>query len=392
MGGHYNVGLKELRGDLAARKPPISVFYPTTSAPDPCGVDCIPFHDTQYLRGMARFAGVPFFLLRDLLFNRCCMRADAPPAQLFQEEGMPRPIAVFSHGYAGFPRLYNALLMDMAARGVVVFAVTHMDTSASYCRDAGGSLHIPFIADTKWTTEATEPLLAMRVRETRNTIRGVRTGELLRSLGYTKEVVDRYLAMDQPIHLVGHSFGGATAMVASLEEEKAAKDNKVPSPIASVVAYDPWGVPMKEDMFLRRLIDRKDPCHYTTPTLLFFSEAWIHDKAQCDFFADAHNVITMQEHTEEEAAVIDAANRKLKSQNATWYTRRDVYGTGHLSFTDAVLFSRVVHRKSYMKVAPRASIVGFAHGTVQFMKTIAGPIPFGKDMASDPALTAVFHR
>lgn len=391
-GGRFNVGLRELRGSLGGMQPPISVFYPTTTAVPESGIEYLPFNDTNYIRGMARYVRLPYFLLMDLFFIRARMRFDAPAVPLFREDGTPRPIVLFSHGVSGFPRLYSTLLMDIAARGVIVFAMTHMDASAAYCRDAGNEIHIPLNTHVKWTTAEREPQLDIRVRETRNVIPRIRSGELLRSLGYDSDVVERYLAMHPSLHLVGHSFGGATMLAVSLEEEKAAKEAQMASPVSSVVAYDPWSLPLQGKMFYHKLTDTEHPDHFTTPTLQFFSESWMRDKAQYDFFADVQKLAEAQTHTIQEAAVIDAANRKLKSKEATWYTRKDVHGTGHLSVTDASLFSPVVFRSGYMTKPPRAAIVDFAHDTVQFINAIAGPIPTEVDVANDPVLAAVLRH
>lgn len=392
MGGRFNAGLRELRGDLGAMRPPVTIIYPTTGAAAANGIPYVPFNDREYLRGMARYTNLPAFLLTDLVLARTRARLDATAVPLFREDGTPRPVILFSHGLAGYARLYTTLLMDVAARGAIVFAMTHMDASAAYCRDAGTQIHIPLNTELKWTPADREPQLDIRVRETRNTLSRIRSGELLRALGYDAAVVDRYLAMDPPIHLVGHSFGGATALAVALEEEKAAKDLKKTSPIGSVVVYDPWSVPLRGKMFMDKLKDTAHPYAFATPTLQFFSEGWMRDKAQYDPFVELEAIVKAQKHTVEEAGVVDAANRKLKASGLTWYKRKDFPGTGHLTVTDMSLFSPVVYRTGYMTVPPRAAIVDYAHETVQFINALSGPIPIDKDIANDPVLAALLRH
>lgn len=389
MGGRFNVGLREVKGDIGAMQPPMSVFYPTTASPAPRGADYIPFNDGNYLRGMARYVGMPYFLLMDIVFTRVRVRMDAAPVPLFWEDGTPRPLVLFSHGLAGFPRLYSTLLMDIAARGAIVFAVTHMDASAAYCRDAGNRIRVPLDTELERTVKDREPQLDIRIRETRNTIPRIRSGELLRKLGYEQNVIDRYVAMEQPVHLVGHSFGGATVLATALQEERTAKASKALSPVASVVAWDPWSVPLREKLFYNKLTNKEDAWHFSTPTLQIFSEGWMLDDTQYDFFVDVEKVVKAQTLTEEEAAVVDAANRKLKKIKTTWYTRKDVRGIGHLSYTDSALFSPVVYRAKYMTVPPRAALVDCAHDTLQFINTIAGPLPLDKNLSDDPVLSAL---
>ncbi|KAK7201303.1 phospholipase A1 [Novymonas esmeraldas] len=391
LGGNYNIGLRELCGDRGSMKPPITVVYPTTSGAPIGGMEYLPFKERGYIVGLATYAGLPYFLLKDLIFLRKKMRADAVPVPLFQRDGTPRPMILFSHGLGGFPHLYSTLLMDMAVRGAVVFAMTHMDGSAGYCRDSGREIRIPFNAKVRWTTEDRVPQLEIRVRETLNTIKRFRSGELLTAVGYDQNTVSRYLAMDPRIHLVGHSFGGATCLTAALEDAKDAKDRRGVSSIASTVVYDPWMVPLRKTMFHDKLTSKSNPHHFTTPSLQIFSEEWKRDAAQYQFFEAVKTIVDAQPRTTEEGALIAAADAKLKSIKAAWYTMKDYNGTGHLACTDVSLFSPVVYRAGYMKASPRGSIVAMAADTMLFIEKITGSLPLNTDLLSDPVLAAALR-
>lgn len=80
---------------------------------------------------------MPRILINDLAFVKIKAWKNAPFASLFDKNtNKVRPIIVFSHGLAGFAQIYSTFLMSMASRGAIVFALTHMDASAAYCRDA----------------------------------------------------------------------------------------------------------------------------------------------------------------------------------------------------------------------------------------------------------------
>lgn len=392
LGGKFNVGLHELRGERGAMKPPLSVFYPTISGAPRGGIGYLPFGDLGYVEGMARYSGFPSFVLKDLSLMRKKIRPDAVPVPLFQRDGAPRPIIIFSHGLSGYPHLYTALIMDMVARGAIVFAMSHMDGSAALCRDAGREIRIRLNTNVQWTTEDRAPQLEIRIRETLNTIKRVRSGEALLGIGYDKATVDRYISLDPRVHLVGHSFGGATCLAACLEETHDAKDRHRESCIASAVVYDPWTVPMRKTMFYDKLVHKKTPYHFTTPTLQIFTEGWKKEKERHhEFFTDVYNVVLAQNRTPEEEAVVAAADAKLKSINATWYTMKDYPATGHLTCTDVSLFSPIVWRAEFMKAKPRGVIVEYAFETLRFIEKLSGSLPLDVNLLDDPILAAALR-
>ncbi|CAM43510.1 putative phospholipase A1 [Leishmania braziliensis MHOM/BR/75/M2904] len=391
LGGRFNVGVREVRGERGAMKPPVTVVYPTTSGTPRGGIEYLPFGERGYLVGLARYAKLPYVLVKDICLLRTKMRPNAEPAPLFQRNGAPRPMVVFSHGLGGFPHLYSTLLMDFAVRGAVVFAMTHMDGSAAYCRDAGGDIRIPLNTQVGWTTEDRAPQLEVRIRETFNTMKRICSGELLLALGYDQATVDKYVAMAPSIHLVGHSFGGATCLAAALGDTQDTSEAKRVSGIASVVVYDPWMVPLLKTMFYDKLTHKEHPRHFITPTLQIFSEEWMRNKEQYSFFAKVKAIVDAQERTAEEAALVAAADAKLNELKLSWYTIKDYCCTGHSTCTDVPLFSPVLYRSSYMTASPRGSIVGIAADTLQLIEKLSGPLPLDTKILNNPELAAVLR-
>ncbi|KAG5466341.1 hypothetical protein LSCM4_01489 [Leishmania orientalis] len=386
LGGSFNAGVREVQGERGAMKPPVTIVYPTISGAPRSGIDYVPFGERGYLVGLANYSKLPYILLKDMLLLRKKMRPDATPVSLFLRNGTPRPIVVFSHGLSGFPHLYSSLLMDLAVRGAVVVAMTHMDGSAAYCRDAGREIRIPLNTRVGWTTEDREPQLEIRVRETLNTIKRIRSGELLLAMGYDASTVKKFVAMQPRVHLVGHSFGGATCLAAALEDAQKASETHLRS-VASAVVYDPWMVPLQKMMFYGKLTNTSQPCHFTTPSLQIFSEEWVRNREQYYFFQDVKAIIDAQPRTEEEAALVTVVNAKLKRANTSWYSIKDYCGTGHLTCTDVSLFSPVLYRAGYMKVSPRGSIVALASETLQFIEKISGLLPVNTKPSIKPQLS-----
>ncbi|GET92820.1 phospholipase A2-like protein, putative [Leishmania tarentolae] len=388
LGGHFNVGTREVCGERGSMKPPVTIVYPTASGTPHGGIQYIPFGERGYLVGMARYSKLPYVLVKDLLLMRKKMRADAEPAPLFRHDGTPRPMIVFSHGLGGFPHLYSTLLMDLAVRGAVVFAISHMDGSAAYCRDAGREIRIPLNTQVGWTTEDRVPQIEVRIRETLNTIKRIRNGELLLVLGYDKETVDRYIKMEPRVHLVGHSFGGATCLAAALQDEDEVSEKGGVSSIASTVVYDPWMIPLKTIMFYEKLTDSKQPVHFITPTLQIFSEEWVRNEEQLSFFEEVKTIVDEQPRTTEENALVAAVDAKLRVLKASWYTMKKYHGTGHLTCTDVSLFSPVLYRAQYMKASPRGSIVALAVDTMVFIEKVSGPLPLDTTLLDDSVFAA----
>lgn len=391
LGGSFNVGTREVCGERGAMKPPVTIVYPTASGTPRSGIQYIPFGERSYLVGIASYSKVPYALVKDLWLLRKKMRPNAEPAPLFQRDGMPRPMIVFSHGLGGFPHLYSTLLMDLAVRGAVVFALSHMDGSAAFCRDAEREIRIPLNTQVGWTSEDRAPQLEVRIRETLNTIKRIRSGELLLALGYDKETVDKYIEKEPRIHLLGHSFGGATCLAAALADTQAASERGGVSSIASTVVYDPWMIPLQKTMFYDKLTDRKQPVHFTTPTLQIFSEEWVRSKEQHAFFEEVKAIVDAQPRTTEESALVSAVDAKLKVMKTSWYTIKDYRGTGHLTCTDVSLFSPVLYRAAYMTASPRGCIVAFAAETMRFIEKVSGPLPLDTKLLNDSALAAALR-
>ncbi|EKF31674.1 phospholipase A1, putative [Trypanosoma cruzi marinkellei] len=285
VGGHYHVGIVHVHSRHSQTMPPLAVFYPTNETPQRKGVQYIPFNDARFISGISSRAGVPPYFLRDFLFVRLRATEGAKPIPLINNSGSSLPVIIFSHGLYGYHRLYSALMADLASRGAVVVSIGHCDGSASFMRDSENGGKEFFLRQVDWDSPVCEESLAQRVMETRRTLKRLSEKEFWEELGFADSDAEQYLRQSPRVHLSGHSFGGATALVAAMQEEQEYKPNE--SPVQSVFVFDPWHTPLKNELFLKPLEEGRN--RYTTPTLMIHSDAWVQDASSWNFFNTLQN-------------------------------------------------------------------------------------------------------
>lgn len=372
QGGEHHVSVRDIDATIERGWPPVTVTYPTASAPPPGGFLWLPFRETHYLRGMAAYAKMPYFFLKDYQLIRVAASKNAKPLPLFQPDGTPRKLILLSHGLSAYAQLHTVLTIDLAARGAIVFAMTHMDTSAAYCRDSSGSFGVSFNDRLQWLPDDREPQLRQRIRETVSTLGRLTSGELLRAAGYAEDDVHRFLSTQPTVTLLGHSFGGATVLATALAEHNAddVRRGTRRNAIGAVVALDPWHIPLQRGLFMEP-IQRGDQ-QYATPTLQFHSEEWIRLRDSFEFFTRVKDVVLAQKLNEADVKLVKDANAKLEAARqegepaeSAWFTMRLCQRTGHLSYTDMILLSPTFHR--YYVTAPRREqLVRWVEQTLAF--------------------------
>eukprot|EP00796_Vickermania_ingenoplastis_P005323 gene5323-3825_t len=332
----YDVGILELDHDDERGVPPITVFYPTKK--DGNGlkdVSWLPYKDSRYLKGMARYAKMPYILFRDLRHVTVEVSASRSLPPLATAKGA-RPIILFSHGLSGYSRLYTTMFLHLASQGAIVFSVTHTDRSAAFCRDSTNTLFITIDTKLKLTSEDRQEQFLKRSEELCLAHARIADGKLLLGLGYTTEEVVQFNSLYGRIHLMGHSFGGASALNSafSLRDHPRA---------GSVICLDPWHVPLQGVLQKGLLnIEKKS---FATPALLLFSQEWCLMEGALEFF----------ERLDQEYC--DRPGRLL-------IRRYD--GTDHLSCCDISVFTRV-GKQAYCVTNPERQIQEWAHEILQFI-------------------------
>uniref|UniRef100_A0A1I8FVD1 1-alkyl-2-acetylglycerophosphocholine esterase n=1 Tax=Macrostomum lignano TaxID=282301 RepID=A0A1I8FVD1_9PLAT len=177
------------------------LFYPALAAPGAGH----PYTEPEYVRGLLAFSNWGSWLSAFLCWGfgrlrlNCAWQAEPlRPAQ-------PLPVIIFSHGLGAQRHIYSSLCLELASRGFLVAAVEHRDGSASMSFDVVDGQR-------RWL-----PMEAGQLNDfpRRHAQARWRAGECLQ---LTEAVLA--LGRGQPpglidpnrVHLMGHSFGAATAL------------------------------------------------------------------------------------------------------------------------------------------------------------------------------------
>ncbi|XP_034974179.1 platelet-activating factor acetylhydrolase 2, cytoplasmic [Zootoca vivipara] len=180
---------------------------------------------------------------------------DAP----FQPCSHKYPLIIFSHGLGAFRTVYSAICVEMASRGFVVMALEHRDHSASatyFCKLDPETPDFPEAQiREEWLSyqgvpkgqkefRFRNPQLHQRANECKRglkLIRSIDSGKavvnLLRTdfdLSVLKDNVDL-----SKVSVMGHSFGGATAVLALVKEAQ----------FKCAVALDAWMFPLENSVY-----------------------------------------------------------------------------------------------------------------------------------------------
>jgi len=155
------------------------------------------------------------------------------------------PVIIFSHGLLGSLEMYTSLCHQLASFGYVVVAPEHEDGSALYAHPLGSPEPILFKsvppppdgssleAMRSHIQQQREPFLDHRLSEVRSIIKGIQAQDPSLAWGETMD--------PNKINLIGHSFGAATCIRASLELDV---------PIVSRVILDLWAAPVPSHSFV----------------------------------------------------------------------------------------------------------------------------------------------
>lgn len=327
--GEDDVAIVEL--GRHAMCPPLSIFFPVKKRRKSTVRGWLPFGDARYLYGMAQYSAMPSILFHDLKGAKVEALSDAPFV-LYDSNDRPKPIYVFSHGIAGYAQLYTSLLMNVAARGGIVIALTHMDGSAVFCRDATNDFCIPYDTTLRFTAGDRDGQLQQRVMEVGLVVDQIISGELFLRLGCSPEEVAQYRSWHSNINFIGHSFGGSTVLHYLTQSDS--------RQVGTIACLDPWHVPLQHLVHEESLKPR-----YHVPTLLLFSEEWSDFEGSMPFFTRFSKCIS------------------------TCVTSRTFPRTDHLTCTDMALLNRAARKKAIFFVNPIRHISLWAEMIVQFSKS-----------------------
>ncbi|XP_047430396.1 platelet-activating factor acetylhydrolase [Mugil cephalus] len=267
--GPYPVGCTDFMMDHTVKGSFFRLYYPcqeTERAEKPDWVPC-----REYFNGLADFMKINRRLserIFNYLFGSFKIPAflDAP----FKSNGKC-PVIIFSHGLGAFRTLYSAICAELASQGFIVASVEHRDESASatyYFHEKPESEmaneNLPKTSATTQDNLVTEwmyyralqhgesefPLRNKQVKQRADEcilaldrLTDINSGIAVRNVLQTRfDWTTLENSMDLcRIAVVGHSFGGATAIEALCKEVK----------FKCAVALDAWMFPLDEEIFPR---------------------------------------------------------------------------------------------------------------------------------------------
>ena len=206
----------------------LQIWYPTEQATGPAYtyVD----HPEQRLTPLAKQMGLPRFLIEHIQKVNTNGITNAAPAMVSSKA----PVILFSHGLGGMKSQNSVQAEELASQGYFVVAVDHPFDAYLTIFDDGSTADYrsaeprPLSPEEFWAFRG--PQLATRTADMKFLL-----DELTR-LNDSGDALWRMLDLDR-IGIMGHSFGGATSIMAAASDPR----------IKATIALDGWIIPIPEE-------------------------------------------------------------------------------------------------------------------------------------------------
>lgn len=227
--GKCDTGFKDaMIGDKAGDRPiRLSIFYPAEKrkglqvgsnrpnkpfwAPD----------GENTVRGMfnnSRFSSNVFSFMK---YSEMDCDRDGELSEEYKDKKMP--VVIFSHGIRGHRNIASGLLREMASQGFVVYSLDHNDGTAASTFDEKTN---------ETNFYAQEDMTDMNLWKERIEVRCEEIKDVLTHIHSKPKDINNDIEYDlNRIVIVGHGFGGCTALLAASRE---------PNRISHCVMLDPW--------------------------------------------------------------------------------------------------------------------------------------------------------
>jgi len=267
--GLYNVGVLDFYVPVhdatsGTRYVPARLWYPTRETPA-LGIQPFPYLDPKtaadYCRHSMKFgAPPPLQSFGWILHTWRLTTLPVVEAAALAEDLSEMPLVVYSHGLGGALQVYSYQAMELASHGSVVLSLSHTDGSAPAVSQPGSEKPLEYDHDIKklWDAGKKEEYVRLRRSKTNH-----RVQEFLAVTEFVRELVvdtdtnenndggesttcksddmnnvrtaDKLRSLLQKVRMdhtffMGHSFGGSTALTASVRR---------PDWVKAVIAHEP---------------------------------------------------------------------------------------------------------------------------------------------------------
>ncbi|VEU38665.1 unnamed protein product [Pseudo-nitzschia multistriata] len=277
----YDVGAVKVR--MSPELPACQIFYPVEKDSEKDHVDdVVPYYRPEAVEALVDYLnGFGDGIMQMLNEKSHPLQNTYAIAPLMVDsnngDSMKFPLVLFSHGLSGNMEMYSQICAQLASTGCVVAALEHEDGSASYSTKLLKDGTVEAIPYKQPLPNAEVPYSRKKVLDFRTPMLEQRVNELRRIYNYFRDektsvdetittncydsnsrLVRKILAIADPtkLHLVGHSFGGATQLLAAQKWIMEGHDEKVQTE-ATTEAH-----PMS-----MRLSDSENPATTSTMTI-----------------------------------------------------------------------------------------------------------------------------
>jgi len=252
--GNYYVGFTDIINKYGKDRLLMRLYYPTEAKYNQDSL--IQWaEDYEYIKGLASFFGLPkLSFIVNWFTSDLYLPASRDVPLINTSQSLP--VTLFSHGLGGNRFIYSSTCIELASHGLVVAAVEHSDLSASATYYLNSDHTKSWIEFRKNVGKLPNPF------EIRNNQVKHRAKECSDTLTYlqminngTAEVVQSDVCLDNwkerldvdRCAIIGHSFGGATAVATIAEDER----------FKVAVGLDVWTYPLHKEIYSQ--LERKIP-------------------------------------------------------------------------------------------------------------------------------------
>ncbi|EAR90798.1 platelet-activating factor acetylhydrolase (macronuclear) [Tetrahymena thermophila SB210] len=311
--GQNKVGIKQMRIQDEF-KTEVSVYYPCLDKNQKHRYTKWS-HGKEYWRSMYESMKFGNVIIPKFFFSFFMNYVDKilincfPNAEIIKQDSYR--VIIFSHGLAAHRQSYTCFLNDLASKGYIIFSLEHYEQICPF--------EIMQAIKTGDDTQAKKirgSQLNHRQMQVENLLKVVSNKDMMAKLFEQEVNLDT-----NNIVLMGHSFGGVTAVQAGMENKK----------FKAIIGLDPWLYPQKDSVLTKK---------YNNPILIINTET----------FAEKNSYYRLNEKCQE---IYDSSGDKKDNKLIGKYIGTDHITQGDICFiipTESKLLNMVRNNNNLLEV------------------------------------------